>query len=141
MRKILLGFCFTLLVFAIALNACVTEQSVKYTRYFADGAQLYKSHCQNCHSATGQGLAQLIPPLTDTPFLRKHRAILPCIVQYGIADSITIHQQGYHFKMPANPKLAAIDLAKLLTFVTNSFGNQQGLYDVSEIENHLKNCR
>ncbi|TAE35991.1 MAG: cytochrome c [Sphingobacteriales bacterium] len=141
MRNLFFFYCFALIVLAIAVNACVTEQSVKYTRYFADGAQLYKSHCQNCHSATGQGLAQLIPPLTDTLFLRKYRAQLPCIVQYGIADSITIHQQVYHFKMPANPKLAAIDLAKLLTFVTNSFGNKQGLYDISEIENHLKNCR
>lgn len=137
----MLYFSFTLLVIAILLTACVNEEKVKYTRYFTDGAQLYKTNCQNCHGANGDGLAQLIPPLTDTSFLRKNRSQLACIVTYGIADTIKINGQTYNFKMPANTNLVPIDLAKLLTYVTNSFGNKQGLYDVSEIENHLKKCR
>lgn len=141
MRKIFLVFSFTLLVIAILLTSCINEENVKYTRYFTDGAQLYKTHCQNCHNANGEGLAMLIPPLTDTVYLRKNRNQLACIINYGLADTLKIHQKTYNFKMPANPNLAPIDLAKLLTFVTNSFGNQQGIYDVTEIENHLKNCR
>ncbi|TAF45756.1 MAG: cytochrome c [Sphingobacteriales bacterium] len=141
MRKNLVRFCFLATLIALLFNACVNEQSVKYTRYFTDGAQLYTNNCQNCHSSKGEGLAQLIPPLTDTVFLRKNRTQLACIVQYGLADSITIHNKIYHFKMPSNQNLAPIDLAKLLTFVTNSFGNQQGLYDIAEVENNLKNCR
>lgn len=119
----------------------MNEQKTKYTRYFTDGAQLYKTHCQNCHNANGEGLAQLIPPLTDTSFIATNRSQLACIVSYGIADSLQINGKIYNFKMPAITSLAPIDLAKLLTYVTNSFGNQQGLYDVTEIENHVKNCR
>jgi mono/diheme cytochrome c family protein len=141
MRKVFIAFCFALIILGILFTACVNEQTVKYTRYFTDGAQLYKTHCQNCHSANGEGLAQLIPPLTDTLFLRKNRAQLACIITYGLANSIKINQQTYNFKMPANPNLAPIDLAKLITYLTNSFGNQQGIYDVTEVENHLQKCR
>jgi len=126
---------------SIIVGACVNEQSVKYTRYFADGAQLYKTNCQNCHGAAGDGLALLIPPLTDTLFLRNNRTKLACIIQYGLAEPIVVNGETYNFKMPANQKLAPIDMAKLLTFVTNSYGNKQGLFDVLEVENHLKNCR
>lgn len=141
MRSVIIFLCFTLILFSILSTSCVNEEKVKYTRYFTDGAQLYKTNCQNCHSANGEGLAQLIPPLTDTTYLRKNRSQLACMVTYGLAGEIKINQQSYNFKMPANQNLAPIDLAKLLTFVTNSFGNQQGIYDVTEIEKHLKNCR
>ncbi len=137
----MLYFSFTLVVFAILLTACVNEEKVKYTRYFTDGAQLYKTNCQNCHGVNGEGLAQLIPPITDTVFLRKNRNQLACIVTYGLAETIRINGQTYNFKMPGNTNLAPIDLAKLLTFVTNSFGNKLGIYDVNEIENHLIKCR
>ena len=140
MRKVIFSICISLVVFAI-ISSCGNEQSIKYTRYFSDGSQLYKTNCENCHNANGDGLAQLIPPLTDTKFLTKNRLQLPCIVVNGLSGQIVVHQQNYDFKMPASKKLAPVDVAKLLTYVTNSFGNKQGLYDVTEVEKHLKNCR
>lgn len=128
------------LSFIIFLSACGNEASVKYQRYYADGSQLYKVHCQNCHMSKGEGLADLIPALTDTTFLRKHRAKLPCFVNYGLKDSIQINGKIYQSQMPAEKDLAAIDLAKVLTYVTNSFGNKQGIYDVKEVENQLNQC-
>ena len=136
---ILLGFC--LLTIAIITTSCVDEQSIKYTRYFSDGLQIYKTNCENCHNANGEGLAQLIPPLTDVEFLTKNRSLLPCMVANGLSGKITVHQQIYDFNMPSNKKLAPVDVAKLLTYVTNSFGNKQGLYDITDVEKHLKNCR
>lgn len=141
MRIFIIVFGFVVIVSAIFLTSCVNEQKIKYTRYFTDGAQIYKNNCQNCHGNNGEGLALLIPPLTDTLYLLKNRQRLACMVIYGIDIPIKVNQKNYNFKMPANPNLAPIDLAKLLTFVTNSFGNQQGIYDVTEIEKHLQNCR
>jgi mono/diheme cytochrome c family protein len=114
---------------------------VKYQRYYADGSQVYKVHCQNCHMADGKGLAQLIPPLTDSLYLIKNREKLVCFIVYGLNDSIKINGIVYDGKMPAEKHLAAIDLAKVLTYITNSFGNQQGIYDVKEVEKNLNNCQ
>lgn len=126
------------LVLMILISSC-SEEEVKYQRYFADGSQLYKVHCENCHMKDGSGLANIIPPLTDTTFLSKHRDQLTCYVAYGLKDTIVVNNIEYTGEMPAETHLAAIDIAKVLTYITNSFGNKQGIYDVTEVQNNLNN--
>jgi mono/diheme cytochrome c family protein len=141
MRKLFLLSFFSFLALATIFSACGDENSIKYQRYYADGSQLYKVHCGNCHMGDGKGLAALIPPLTDTTYLRKNRDKLACFIVYGLNDTIVVNNQEYQGQMPAEKHLAAIDLAKVLTYITNSFGNQQGIYDITEVETNLKNCR
>ncbi len=124
----------------IFISSC-GEENIKYQRYYSDGSQLYKIHCQNCHMSNGKGLGQLIPPLTDSTFLRKNREKLVCYINYGLNDSIKINGIDYQGQMPAEKHLAAIDLAKTLTFITNSFGNNHGIYDVVEVQKNLNNCK
>ena len=129
-------------VSTLALISSCSEEEIKYQRYYSDGLALYKDHCQSCHMADGTGLRGVIPPLTDTTFLQKNRDKLPCIVNYGLSDSIVVNGEIYETEMPAESHLAAIDIAKILTYVTNTFGNQQGIYDVSEVQESLnKNCK
>jgi mono/diheme cytochrome c family protein len=141
MRKLFLLSFFSFLALVTIFSACGDENSIKYQRYYADGSQLYKVHCGNCHMSDGKGLAALIPPLTDTTYLRKNRDKLACFIVYGLNDTIVVNNQEYQGQMPAEKHLAAIDLAKVLTYITNSFGNQQGIYDITEVETNLKNCR
>ena len=129
------------MVILIMMSACGDENSIKYQRYYADGSQIYKVHCANCHMDDGKGLAALIPPLTDTIYLRKNRDKLACFIVYGLKDTIIVNNQEYQGIMPAEKHLPAIDLAKVLTYITNSYGNKQGIYDVTEVEANLKNCR
>ncbi|MBK0384004.1 c-type cytochrome [Pedobacter sp. SD-b] len=137
MRKTIVSVSFLLLTAAIFFSACVNEDSIKYQRYYSDGLDVYKIHCQNCHMDDGKGLAGLIPPLTDTTFLKLNRKMLASYIVYGLEDTIKIHCIEYEGKMPAEKHLASIDLAKLLTYVTNSFGNKQGIFDVKEVEKNL----
>jgi len=139
-NNIILSF-ISILVFAILLSAC-SEEDINYQRYYSDGSQLYKVHCENCHMKDGSGLVNIIPPLTDTTFLSKHRDKLACYIAYGLSDTITVNNIEYSGVMPAETHLAAIDIAKVLTYITNSFGNKQGIYDVTEVQNNLnKVCK
>ena len=140
MRKAILVITFISFILGIFLTSCVNEDNIKYQRYYADGSQLYKTHCANCHMDNGDGLAALIPPLTDTTYLRVNREKLVCFIVYGLKDSITINGIDYQGIMPAEKHLASIDLAKTLTYITNSFGNKQGIYDVTEVDKYLKAC-
>jgi mono/diheme cytochrome c family protein len=140
MRKSILIALFSTLIITTIVSSCVNENSIKYQRYYSDGAQLYKIHCGNCHMDDGKGLAALIPPLNDSTFLKNNRKNIPCIVVYGLSDSIKINGKDYQNVMPAEKHLAAIDLAKVLTYITNSFGNNQGIYDVTEVEKNLTDC-
>lgn len=140
MRNKIILFSIIPLVIMMFISSC-GEENIKYQRYYADGSQLYKIHCQNCHMSKGEGLAKLIPPLTDSTYLRVNRAKLVCYVNYGLNDSIKVNGIDYQGQMPAEKHLAAIDLAKTLTYITNSFGNNQGIYDVAEVEKNLNNCK
>ncbi|ADY52014.1 hypothetical protein Pedsa_1452 [Pseudopedobacter saltans DSM 12145] len=140
MRKHLLWTLFAGVAILSIISSC-SEEEIKYKRYYSDGLTLYKDHCQSCHMQDGTGLRGIIPPLTDTTFLSKNRDKLACIVKYGLSDTIVIHGETYQTPMPAESHLAAIDIAKILTYVTNTFGNSQGIYDVTEVEAALnKNC-
>lgn len=120
--------------------SCQTEQQMEFNRYYSAGAAVYQAHCQNCHGDKGQGLAALIPPLTDTAYLRKNRAALPCSLQLGVSGKIAVNGKEFEGQMPAT-QLTPIEIAEVLTYVTNSFGNKQGLINDVEVEKGLKGCK
>lgn len=122
------------------IYSCQSETDLNYARYYTNGKKLYDVHCQNCHGSDGQGLGKLIPPLNDTTFLKKHKSEIACWVKHGISDSIFVSNVLYTSEMPANAGLPEIDIAAIVTYITNTFGNKQGLYDVNNASADLKQC-
>lgn len=106
----------------------------------SNGKDLYVANCQNCHGANGEGLGELAPPLTDTVFLKKNKSKLACYIKNGANEPMQIQGKTYHEKMPAFNQLENIDIAQVIVFVTNSFGNKQGMYKLEQVANDLENC-
>ena len=141
MRKSILFLIVSLLVCAFITDSCQSEQELNYARYYSNGKQIYEQHCQNCHGNDGKGLAKLYPPLNDSIFLKTNKSKLACIIKYGMDDTISINGIEFSNKMPAESHLADIDIAAVITYITNSFGNKQGFYSVSNAASDLKACR
>lgn len=120
------------------VQACQSEQELNYARYFTNGKQVYEQHCQNCHGNDGNGLAKLYPPLTDTLYLKDNKNKLASFIKYGMSDTIIINGITFSEKMPAENHLTNMDIAAVITYITNSFGNKQGLYDVNNAGADLK---
>lgn len=131
---------FGMLVCAFMFQACQTEQEINFARYYTNGQQVYQQHCKNCHGDSGQGLAKLYPPLTDTTYLSANRNKLACVIKFGMNEAIVINGVEFSEKMPAETHLANIDIAAVITYITNSFGNKQGIYDVKDADADLKTC-
>ncbi len=129
-----------ILSFAILIGSCQSDSELEYARYYSNGKQLYDAHCQNCHGSTGLGLGLLIPPLTDTLFLQKNRNNLACILKKGISTPIKVSGKTFFGEMPANPRLANIEIAELTTYITNTFGNKQGIFTAKNAEHDLLDC-
>lgn len=124
------------------ITACQSDTELEFKRYYTGGAAIYKQKCQNCHGNNGEGLNNLIPPLTDSVFLKKNRDYLPCLVRNGVKETVlVVNSKAYEGMMPPNADLAPMDIAKVLTFVTNSFGNRQGTITVDVVEKDLEACR
>lgn len=139
MRNFILStFFFTVLL--TAFYSCQTAEQVKQDAYFVNGRDLYIKHCQNCHGAAGEGLGALTPPLTDTVYLKENKQQLACFIKNGLVTPVKVHGQVYEGKMPAL-NLADIDAAQLIVYITNSFGNKQGMYTYEEVARDLKQCK
>jgi mono/diheme cytochrome c family protein len=86
------------------------------------GKRLFTSICAACHQPTGQGLPNVFPPLAGSDFLNadKNRAVK--IVIFGRQGEVVVNGMKFSNSMPSFP-LSDQDIANVLTFVYNSFGN------------------
>ncbi len=86
------------------------------------GQVLFSSICAACHQPTGRGIPNVFPPLAGSDFLNddKNRAIKTVI--NGRQGEIIVNGQRFNNSMPKFP-LSDDDIADVLTYVYNSFGN------------------
>ena len=140
MRNKLLYLLCSLFTAVVIFESCNNELELNYQRYFVNGKGLYEKNCQNCHGSDGEGLGKLYPPLTDTVFLSKNRSSLACIIKNGLTGKLTVNNVSYETEMPGNAALADIDIAQIIVYITNSFGNKQGFYDQGQVASDLKDC-
>jgi mono/diheme cytochrome c family protein len=125
----------------ISIQSCQNENSLDYKRYYVNGKRIYEKNCQSCHGADGKGLGTLYPPLTDTTYLNLNKNQLSCIIRNGQQGEIKINNITYDEIMPGNETLADIDIAQVIVYITNSFGNKQGFYDSEAVTSDLKTCK
>ena len=86
------------------------------------GRRLFTSICAACHQPTGRGVPNVFPPLAGSDYLNadKSRAIKTVI--NGRQGEIVVNGLRFNNSMPKFP-LSDGDIANVLTFVYNSFGN------------------
>lgn len=131
-------------IICVALTAmvvsCQSDEQVEFNRYFSTGSVVYQAHCQNCHGAKGEGLQGLIPSLADSAYLKSNKDLLACFVKNGLKGQINISGKQFEGEMPAND-LSPVEIAQVLTYVTNSFGNKLGTTNVEQAELSLAKCK
>lgn len=135
--KIITGL---LAIIAALTYSCQSEQEIEFMRYYTTGQRIYQTKCQNCHGAQGEGLAALIPPLTDSVYLKSNRSQLACYIQKGLKLPIIVNGKPFSGEMPPST-LAPVEIAEVLTYVQNSFGNKLGLHNTDMVNKELVECK
>ena len=130
----------SVLVFVIFIMSCQSEGDLEFKRYYTSGSLVYESHCQNCHGANGEGLSALIPPLSDSAYLKKNITTLPCDIRNGQKGPITVKGRAFDDAMPASD-LSPVEIAQVLTYIGNSFGNKLNTIDEQSVQKSLTNCK
>jgi len=126
--------CFSLWV---SILSCQNSGQIEQAQYFINGKLAYELHCQNCHGAKGEGLKLLIPPLTDTAFIKANLGNIAGYIKYGISGEMWINGQLYNGEMPAETHLTPIEITYIINYIGNSFGNDIGFYSLEQVENDL----
>ena len=98
----------------------------------ARGKRVFEANCMACHQGSGEGIANVFPPLAKSDFLMadKNRSIQ--IVSKGLSGSIKVNGKTFNSVMPAQA-LNNEDIASVLTYVRNSFGNSGDIVTVQDV--------
>lgn len=101
------------------------------------GEIVYKQNCLACHQATGEGVPNAFPPLAKSDFLMADKGRSIKVVANGLQGQITVNGKSYNSVMPALG-LSDDDIANVLTYVRNNFGNKGDLVTLDEVKKFKK---
>jgi nitrite reductase (NO-forming) len=90
----------------------------------ARGKAVYLGTCSTCHQLEGQGLASVFPPLANSDYLMADKKRSIHTVLAGLQGPIVVNGQTYTNVMPPLANFTDHEIADVLTYVRNSFGNQ-----------------
>jgi nitrite reductase (NO-forming) len=99
------------------------------------GKAVYMQTCFVCHQPNGAGLGDQIPPLAKSDFLAgltKEDYIRGILM--GRNGAITVNGKNYNGTMIPMNYLNDEDVANVLTYVRNSFGNSGDAINVEEVK-------
>tara|TARA_R110002096_G_scaffold206192_7_gene392350 strand:- start:17818 stop:20430 length:2613 start_codon:yes stop_codon:yes gene_type:complete len=106
-------------------------QTAEQKRLYALGKTEYAKLCIACHQPHGQGMAPLAPPLVDSEWVTGPERRLIAITMEGMMGPLTVNGTLYQAPdiqpvMPGirvNPEINDEELAAILTYVRNTWGN------------------
>jgi nitrite reductase (NO-forming)/hydroxylamine reductase len=112
--------------------AAGTQEAVTAARLEA-GRKVFEAACMACHQSNGQGLPGAFPPLAASDFLKadKNRAIH--IVVNGLHGPVVVNGAKFNSVMPPMAQLSDAEIANVLTYVMNSWGNSFGSVATAEV--------
>jgi mono/diheme cytochrome c family protein len=88
------------------------------------GAAVYARTCIACHQPTGLGLPPVFPPLANAPIVAGNPELPVKFILQGLMGPITVNGMTYNSMMPPVAGVSDADIADVLTYVRQSFGNK-----------------
>lgn len=108
---------------------------------FERGAKVFRNQCAQCHQADGNGLAGVYPPLVGSDWVTGHPEVLARILINGLNGPIEVKGNIYNGNMPAfgpgGLNLKPKDLAGVMTYVRQEWGNSASEMSVELVETYL----
>jgi len=101
------------------------------------GKNVFENNCLACHQANGEGIPKAFPPLAKSDFLNADHNRAIGILLHGRSGPIKVNGETYDSVMPAIA-LNNDQIANVLTYVLNSFGNNGGQVTPAQVETQRK---
>ncbi|MFZ6746747.1 copper-containing nitrite reductase [Undibacterium sp. JH2W] len=98
------------------------------------GGQLFAGTCSVCHQANGAGLPGVFPPLAQSDYLNADPQRSIGVLLRGLSGKVSVNGKDFESVMPAMNQLNDDEVANILTYVLNSWGNKGGRILASEVK-------
>jgi len=98
------------------------------------GAAVYARTCIACHQPTGLGLPPVFPPLAKAPIVAGNPELPVKFILQGLMGPITVNGMTYNSMMPPVAGVSDADIADVLTYVRQSFGNKANAVTADQVK-------
>ena len=102
---------------AAAADAAAATQTLSMDELMARGESVYNTNCAACHQVNGEGIPGVFKPIAGSPVAIGDVATHIDVVVNGVAGTA---MQAF------GEQLNAVDLAAVITYERNGFGNHAG---------------
>jgi mono/diheme cytochrome c family protein len=98
------------------------------------GKKVYDKVCLSCHMIDGGGAPNLNPPLAQSSYVLGDKTKIINIVLNGMSERVAIDDDYYSNNMAPHQDLTNQEIADVLTYIRNSFGNKASAVTVKEVQ-------
>lgn len=126
----------------------ITSLKGKERKQYVKGKKIYEreGYCGTCHQSNGNGLAAAgFPPLSNSKWVTESEELLIKLTLKGLLGPIEVKGKVYPGQVPMTPFEGLLnddEVAAVLTYVRNSFGNEASVISakkVKEVREKIKN--
>lgn len=122
----------------LAAVTTATENAAAGTLTLADqvkaGEALFAGTCSVCHQANGAGLPGVFPPIARSDYLNADVKRAIGVVLNGLNGKVTVNGTEYNSVMPPMTQLNDDEVANILSYVINSWGNAGGQVSTADVK-------
>lgn len=93
--------------------------------YMAKGAKIYTAKCNGCHGSDAKGNGSTFPSLVGSAWVNGETERFAMVILNGLEGPVS-DGKSYGVMPPQGIGMGAEDLAGIMTYVRNSFGNSVG---------------
>jgi mono/diheme cytochrome c family protein len=125
-----------LMILSVSATAQVkkTIKPAPVAASIARGKIIYNQICASCHQADGSGVPRLNPPLIKTTYVLGDKTKLIRVLLLGLNEDVEIEGEYYSNPMPSQAALKDEEIADVLTFVRNNFGNKAPVITSAQVK-------
>ena len=107
----------------------------------AGGEKIFTVYCAACHQKDGKGASGRFPPLAGTHWVTGDKKRLISILLKGMEGSIEVNGETYINAMPQHSFLSDQDVANVLTYIRQNFGNRASEITSGEVAEMRRNLK
>ena len=116
-----------------------TDLTGESRELYMKGAEVFsrEGHCITCHQADGKGLpAAKFPPIAGTKWAQGSEERIIKLTLHGLLGPIEVEGTSYPGQVPMTPfkSLSDEEIASVLTYVRNSFGNKASVITPDKVK-------
>lgn len=123
-----------LLLPLLAVQASAADKPKPDAEQVKRGQAIYARTCIACHQPTGMGLPPVFPPLAGSEWVAKGTSVAVRNILHGMQGPVTVKGVTYNSMMPPVMGLKDAEIADVVTYVANSFGNAAGVATEADVK-------